>query len=117
MAGVLRFLSYCLGIAATAPTAPDAIALPGATINWAIPSTIPATDQDPGTEVISGILVPGGVECPLFRMDSGTDITQQGLPRSLMVIGSRLRIAGRWARKPFCQQGRTFVATSATLDK
>lgn len=65
--------------------------------------------------MFSGTLVPGGVECPLFRMDSGTDITLQGLPRSLMVIGSRLQLEGIWARTSFCQQGRTLVVTRATL--
>lgn len=60
------------------------------------------------TRIISGEIVPGGVECPLFQVDSGERFALQGLPGPHGAIGEKLTIRGFPARMSTCQQGDTF---------
>jgi hypothetical protein len=66
------------------------------------------------TSKLTGILVEGGVVCPLVRSASGQTISLVGLPRDTRVIGRRVELTGSYLRESQCQQGdRTFQVTSA----
>jgi len=58
-------------------------------------------------ETIAGSFVGAGVECPLFRLEDGEQITLTGNIPDL-VVGQTARLRGRWARLSTCMQGRTF---------
>ena len=58
-------------------------------------------------EIITGAFQGQGVECPVFRLESGERVTLMGIIPSLD-IGEEVSLTGRWARISSCMQGRSF---------
>jgi hypothetical protein len=69
------------------------------------------TTGSPSQDIIQGRLIPGGVECPLFRLDDGREATLQGVSSADAMAGGRLTLRGQWIDISTCQQGRTFLVT------
>ena len=63
-----------------------------------------------GREVtsVSGVVVAGGVECPLLRLPSGEQVALEGVSRSDAPIGAALTVRGFPIEFSTCQQGKPF---------
>lgn len=57
---------------------------------------------------VSGIIVAGGVECPLLRLDGGEQLALQGLRMQDAPVGARVTVRGLRIRMSTCQQGQAF---------
>jgi hypothetical protein len=62
----------------------------------------------PQAQVISGIVVAGGVECPLLQLEDGQRFALQGLASSRVAPGAALTVRGFPIRVSTCQQGPAF---------
>ncbi len=62
--------------------------------------------------MIEGVYVGPGVECPLFELDNGRQVTLSGQVPELE-SGARFKLTGRWARISNCMQGATFNVTDS----
>ena len=71
-----------------------------------------------GDMVISGVVIEGGVECPLFQTDGGERFTLMGAggPRQFEP-GTRLRIKGLPAAASTCMQGNSLIVEAAEVLK
>jgi len=58
-------------------------------------------------EIITGVFLGPGVECPQFRLDTGERISLSG-PLPEAEIGATLTLSGQWALFSGCMQGREF---------
>lgn len=56
---------------------------------------------------ISGVVVGGGVLCPLLQLEDGRQFTLNGL-RKIPEVGTRLTLRGVPVRMSTCQQGLAF---------
>ena len=89
-------------VAQTLTADPD----PRSTPASASPSTAalrPAADM-----IIEGVIVDGGVECPLLQMRSGRAVTLSGFQNASLPIGTRLRLRGILMKRSTCRQGISF---------
>ena len=55
---------------------------------------------------LTGMLIDGGVECPLFQADDGAQYTLLGDLHDLK-SGDKVRLSGEEAAISFCMQGKT----------
>ncbi len=56
--------------------------------------------------LLTGVLIEGGVECPLFQANDGTQYTLMGDLKGLK-IGDKVQLAGEEVEISFCMQGKT----------
>lgn len=64
-----------------------------------------------GGRELTGALIEGGVECPLFQSDDGKRYTLLGNLKGLK-SGDRVRLAGEVVEASFCMQGQTLSVKS-----
>ncbi len=66
--------------------------------------------------IFTGLVIKGGVECPLFRTDGGETFTLMGVGGpDRFEPGERLRITGRPAAASTCMQGKSLIVESAEV--
>ena len=53
---------------------------------------------------LRGVVVPGGVVCPLFRTESGDLVTLTGLSVQGFAPGTLMGLQGRWEAQSVCMQ-------------
>ena len=70
--------------------------------------TFEMTEQRSRIVEVSGVIVAGGVECPLLRLDSGERFALQGLRTTDAPVGARVTVRGLPVRMSTCQQGPAF---------
>jgi hypothetical protein len=64
---------------------------------------------------LQGVIVNGGVTCPLIRTSSGQTMSLEGLPSALNAPGTRVRLTGQMVQYSRCMQGEgTFRVTAAS---
>jgi hypothetical protein len=54
--------------------------------------------------LLRGVVVPGGVVCPLFRTESGDLVTLTGLSVKGFAPGTLMGLQGRWEAQSVCMQ-------------
>lgn len=60
-------------------------------------------------QIIQGVLVDGGVVCPLFRLTSGEQVPLMGVAMAAFPVGTSLSLEGIFIKTSPCMQGeRTF---------
>lgn len=60
-------------------------------------------------QIIQGVLVDGGVVCPLFRLASGEQVPLMGVTMAAFPVGTSLSLEGVFIKTSPCMQGeRTF---------
>lgn len=64
-----------------------------------------------GRQGLTGALIEGGVECPLFQSDDGKRYTLLGNLKGLK-SGDRVRLTGEVVEASFCMQGQTLSVKS-----
>lgn len=75
-----------------------------------------ANSEAAGERIISGVVIKGGVECPLFQTDGGEKFTLMGVGGSgRFEPGARLRITGRPAAVSTCMQGKSLIVEAAEV--
>lgn len=57
--------------------------------------------------VVQGVVIEGGIECPLLQTEGGRALTLQGF-QPHPPPGTRLRLRGTVLSKSFCRQGVSF---------
>jgi len=60
---------------------------------------------------LSGVIIAGGVVCPLLQTDSGEIYALSGAVPARPEPGTQLRLRGYEAKLSICQQGREFRVT------
>lgn len=65
----------------------------------------------PAAHQLTGVLVEGGVECPLFQADDGMQYTLLGDLKGLQ-HGDRVQLTGEEVEVSFCMQGKTLSVKS-----
>lgn len=78
-----------------------------------------AETSDPGSQneiIIEGTFLRMGIECPVFQLASGQQITLSG---SVPPLNPEevVRLKGKWARASTCMQGATFHVSNRYEDK
>lgn len=63
------------------------------------------TSMPESTILVHGLVVPGGVVCPLFRTVSGETLSLTGLSTKEFKQGLVLSLMGRWEAQSICMQG------------
>jgi hypothetical protein len=63
------------------------------------------TSMSESTILVRGLVVPGGVVCPLFRTVSGETLSLTGLSTKEFKQGLVLSLTGRWEAQSVCMQG------------
>ena len=64
--------------------------------------------------MITGMIVPGGVECPLFSSDDGQTFSLTGAHSGLL-RNQRVKVTGEITAFSFCQQGQTIDVQTIEL--
>lgn len=60
-------------------------------------------------EMLSGVVIAGGITCPILKLDSGDAVSLAGITPRTAPVGTTLRVSGTFIRYSNCQQaGRTF---------
>ena len=54
--------------------------------------------------LLRGVVVPGGVVCPLFRTESGNLVSLTGLSVQGFAPGTWMGLQGRWETQSVCMQ-------------
>lgn len=54
--------------------------------------------------LLRGVVVPGGVVCPLFRTESGDLVSLTGLSVQGFAPGTLMGLQGRWETQSVCMQ-------------
>lgn len=67
-------------------------------------------------EPILGVIVPGGVVCPMFLTDNGSRFPLQGLDRERYPVGTRLSLVGQFVRVSKCMQGPKTLQVEQVLN-
>ena len=62
------------------------------------------TSSSNSTILVQGVVIPGGVVCPLFRTVSGETLSLTGLSVSQFQQGLVLGLKGRWETQSVCMQ-------------
>jgi hypothetical protein len=76
---------------------------------WLLSSMDGATAQS-GPVPVSGVVVPGGIVCPLLRLPDGETVPLAGVAPDTFPQGTRLSLEGAFVLRSTCQQGqRTFA--------
>ena len=76
---------------------------------WLLSSVDGATAQT-GPVPVSGVVVPGGIVCPLLRKADGEVVPLAGVTPDAFAEGTRLSLEGSFVPRSTCQQGqRTFA--------
>lgn len=68
------------------------------------------------SERILGVIVQGGVVCPLFLADDGSRFPLQGVDRERYPVGTRLSLVGQFVRVSKCMQGPRTLQVEYVLD-
>lgn len=63
-------------------------------------------DHKPDTLQLTGVLIEGGVECPLFQASDGVQYTLMGDLKGFK-SGDKVQLSGEQAEVSFCMQGKT----------
>ncbi|WP_075214379.1 hypothetical protein [Mongoliimonas terrestris] len=62
-------------------------------------------DQPADTQVLTGEIVEGGIECPLFQASDGHLFALEGLTHAAAPVGTRLKAEMEPLFVSICQQG------------
>lgn len=62
------------------------------------------TSLSSGTILVQGVVISGGVVCPLFRTVNGETLSLTGLSVSQFQPGLVLGLKGRWETQSVCMQ-------------
>lgn len=74
-----------------------------------LPASPPDVPASPGRALVRGVLVAGGVICPLLQLVSGERVPLMGLGMDDHPPGTELTLEGHFVERSPCQQGgRTF---------
>ncbi len=63
-------------------------------------------DHKPGALRLTGVLIEGGIECPLFQASDGSQYTLMGDLKGLK-NGDKVQLSGEEVEVSFCMQGKT----------
>lgn len=78
---------------------------------------VEALAQGPAPDtVVDGVIVDGGVVCPLLQTKDGLQISLQGVARDRFPAGTCLNIEGRFVRVSKCMQGARTLWVRRILD-
>ena len=69
----------------------------------------------PETIAIKGVLVEGGIVCPLLKLGSGDLVPLLGAGLAEYPIGTSLEIKGTYVQRSPCQQGRQTLRVDRVL--
>lgn len=72
--------------------------------------------QANGERIISGEIIQGGVECPLFRTDEGLEFSLAGIEQGEAPVGTKMRLRGQIMEISTCMQGTTFNVSERLID-
>ncbi len=65
---------------------------------------VPKISHPLSTVLLRGVVVPGGVVCPLFRTESGDLVSLTGLSVQSFAPGTWMGLQGRWETQSVCMQ-------------
>ena len=69
----------------------------------------PSTALSASSEMLSGVVIEGGIICPLLKLESGETVSLIGVTSQHAPVGNTLNARGNFIRYSNCQQAaRTF---------
>lgn len=77
-------------------------------VAWEFVLERPVMAQAVEMETVEGVVIEGGIVCPLIRLKDGRVFSLQGIGQADAPVGRQLRLAGMEVQMSTCQQGRTF---------
>ena len=77
----------------------------------------PIAPVEAQVQSISGIVVDGGIVCPLLKLADGRVYALQGAARADAPVGLAITVSGMLIAMSTCQQGDAFLVTAITTDR
>ncbi len=74
------------------------------------------TATSAGDLPVEGVIVDGGVVCPLLQTREGLQIALQGVARDRYPAGTQLKVEGRLVRNSMCMQGARTLLVNRILN-